>query len=241
MGWAYEPLPPTRSSDALRTDIRDLEAAYRAIRPDDTQRRDLLWCLAERNVELEASASNDGSGDAASSARAAAIQYYRVVVSDYPKAERADEVLYDLALEQRRTPDRESALATYRALLAAAPRSIYAPDAHFALGEALATRGSTDPTLLPAAIAEYGEVLKFNAPSTVHGRAWYAMARIHLCTGQVDKARHELDKTLDYVKTFSQFRQGPHADEMVHEAARLRNAAPAEARAGACPYRPSPD
>jgi tetratricopeptide (TPR) repeat protein len=150
-------------------------------------------------------------------------------------------VLFDLALEQRRTPDRESALATYRALLAGTPISHYAPDAHFALGEAFAARGAGDPTQWPQALAEYGEVLKLSGPDTVHGRAWYASGRIHLCAGEADKARSELQKAIDYVKAFPQLRQGPNPDEMVREAARLRDADPAQARAGACPYRPSTD
>lgn len=239
MGWSYEPLPPDQSSDALRADIRRMEDALHPMPRDDAQRRDLLWCLAERYVDLEGAALRDGSNDAAASARASAIQYYRSVIADYPGAQGVDEVLFDLALEQQRSQDRASALATYRALLAGSPSSHYAPDAHFALAEAAAAQGAADPAKLKEALAEYGAVLESQTPDTVHGRAWYALGRIHLCAGDTEEARHDFRKAVDYTKTFPQLRQGRDPDAMVRDATRLEGADPTRARVGSCPYRPS--
>ena len=224
------PKLPEGSREDTAARVRELESAV-ASAPSGRKRRDLLRCLAERNVELEASWSHDGQADRAAGARAAAIRYYRAVADDYPTYRRVDEVLFGLAWEQSQAKDAAGALDAYGQLLAKTPTSHYASRAHFALAESYAAAARAgDRDKRAQAVAEYEQVVNSGEPDTVHGPAWLGLARIHSEAGDFDRTVHELERAVDYAGTFAQLPQGGDSAAMVRQVADLLG--PACTRAG---------
>ena len=78
-------------------------------------------------------------------ARKKAIDYYTLIVNDYPNYPQLDEVLYYLAYEYEQANDLENARKVYYDLIKKAPQSKYIPNAYLAFGELFFNEAQGDP------------------------------------------------------------------------------------------------
>jgi len=101
----------------------DAVTEARAVKLSDANRRDVHWLLAESHAALEA---HDD-----------AIQYYRLIVRDFPDNAVAGDALYRLAYQLQDRGDFKEASQYYRQLAETFPTNRLAPQALFASGYCL--------------------------------------------------------------------------------------------------------
>jgi TolA-binding protein len=97
-----------------------------------------------------------------------AIHLYSALLKTYPKYERNDSVLYQLARAYELNAQPDKALATLDKLVASYPKSHYIDEAQFRRGELLFANKS-----YPAAQAAYEAVIKFGAASSFYNQSLY--------------------------------------------------------------------
>ena len=97
-----------------------------------------------------------------------AIHLYSALLKTYPKYERNDSVLYQLARAYELNAQPDKALATLDKLVASYPKSHYIDEAQFRRGELLFANKS-----YPTAQAAYEAVIKFGAASSFYNQSLY--------------------------------------------------------------------
>jgi TolA-binding protein len=220
------------------TAIQQLETLFAATPSNSPDRAKLMKRLADEYVELESSAfrrkieartqagevkQRDPRGSAAAlaeadkaekiegAARQAAIKYYGLLKTQYPRWCQmpssvdpaksqgcGDEVLYYLAYEHEQANQPDQARKAYLELVQGFPASRYVPSAYLAFGELFFNEAQGDPTRWGLAEQSYKEVVKYPAPENkVLGYARYKLAYVYWNKGDFAQALSELKKTID--------------------------------------------
>lgn len=210
----------------LVNEIQGIERLFETTRKNAPDRPQLARRLAEAYVELEAAAFRDkteaeikrdgfkkSNPQAAGqqqtqanqadgvmkAARKKAVQYYKVVVDEYPTYGQLDEVLYYLAYEYEQASDLKNARAVYYDLINKRPNSKYIPNAYLAFGELFFNEAQGDPSKWDLAAQAYSEVIKYPPPNNkVFGYAWYKLAYVFWNKGELEKALNAFKKTIEF-------------------------------------------
>jgi TolA-binding protein len=159
---------PPRGVDSTKTmesykRFLDLNAGDAALREEAMRRLGDLNLESSESERIERElATNEGL-------RATeAIHLYSALLKTYPKYERNDSVLYQLARAYELNAQPDKALAALDRLVAAYPNSRYIDEAQFRRGEILFANKS-----YPAAQAAYEAVIKFGAASGFYNQSLY--------------------------------------------------------------------
>lgn len=215
-----------RQRALLVTEIQGLERLFETTKKNAPDRPQLGRRLAEAYVELEAAAFRDkteaeikrdgfkksnpqaagqqqtqaNQADAVmKAARKKAIDYYSLIINDYPTYSQLDEVLYYLAYEYEQASDLKNARSVYYDLIKKRPDSKYIPNAYLAFGELFFNEAQGDPSKWDLAAQAYSEVIKYPAPNNkVFGYAWYKLAYVFWNKGELDKALNAFKKTIEF-------------------------------------------
>jgi TolA-binding protein len=216
-----------RQKALLVTEIAKLEQLFGTTSKNSPDRPQLARRLAEDYVELESSAFRDKTqaeidrdslkktnpaeagkkqataNDAEKTMKAArkkAVDYYTMVVNDYPNYPALDEVLYYLAYEYEQAQDNNNARRVYYDLIKKRPDSKYIPNAYLAFGELFFNEAQGDPSKWDTAGDAYKEVIKTppEKGNKVYGYAWYKLAYVHWNKGEYDLSMNAFKKTIDY-------------------------------------------
>src|SRR6202041_1954941 len=159
---------PPQNVDAAKTmdsykRFLDLNAGDAALRSEALRRLGDLNLESSESERIEHElATNEGL-------RATeAIHLYTALLKAYPKYERNDSVLYQLARAYELNAQPEKALATLDRLVASYPNSKYIDEAQFRRGEILFSNKS-----YPAAQTAYEAVIKFGSSSGFYNQSLY--------------------------------------------------------------------
>jgi len=159
---------PPRDVDSNKTmqsykRFLDLNAGDAALREEAMRRLGDLNLESSESERIEHElATNEGL-------RATeAIHLYTALLKAYPKYERNDSVLYQLARAYELNAQPDKALATLDRLVASYPNSKYIDEAQFRRGEILFSDKS-----YPAAQAAYEAVIKFGSSSGFYNQSLY--------------------------------------------------------------------
>ncbi len=221
-----------RQRALLVTEIQGLERLFETTAKNKPDRPQLARRLAEAYVELESAAFRDkvqaemkrdelkktnptaagqqqtqaNQADAVmKAARKKAIEYYHIIVKEYPNYGQLDEVLYYLAYEYEQANDLKNARAVYYDLIKKAPQSKYIPNAYLAFGELFFNEAQGDPSKWDLAAQAYTEVTKYPPPQNkVYGYAWYKLGYVFWNKGELDKALNAFKKTIDFGVAYPQ-------------------------------------
>ena len=215
-----------RQRALLVTEIQGLENLFETTAKNKPDRPQLARRLAEAYVELESAAFRDKvqaeikrdelkktnvnaagqqqtqanqAENVMKAARKKAIDYYHVIVNDYPNYSQLDEVLYYLAYEYEQANDLKNARSVYYDLIKKAPQSKYIPNAYLAFGELFYNEAQGDPSKWDLAAQAYTEVTKYPAPQNkVNGYAWYKLAYVFWNKGELEKSLNAFKKTIEF-------------------------------------------
>ncbi|MCL2776950.1 MAG: tetratricopeptide repeat protein [Polyangiaceae bacterium] len=221
-----------RQRALLVTEIQQTESLFRATRANSPDRPQLARRLAEQYVELESAAFRDKTeaeikrDDAKKrnpqqagqlqtnanqaeavmkAARRKAIDFYTIIIKDYPNYPNLDEVLYYLAYEYEQANDLKNARTAYYDLIKKRPDSKYIPHAYLAFGELFFNEAQGDPSKWDYAAQAYSEVIKYPPPNNrVYGYAWYKLAYVYWNKNELEKALNAFKKTIEFGSTFTQ-------------------------------------
>jgi tetratricopeptide (TPR) repeat protein len=248
--------PKVRS--LLVTEIQGLESLFASTPKNAPDRPKLMRRLAEGYVELESAAFRDKTENAIKAdeakrknpkavaglraesakankilvaARQAAIKYYTLLKSQYPKWCQStnasdpakstgctDEVLYYLAYEYEQAQQLDQARKVYFELIQNWPQSKYIPNAYLAFGELFFNEAQGDPSKWGLAEKSYLEVIKYPAPDNkVWGYAHYKLGYVYWNQGDFARAMSEFKKTIEYGTQYSQL---PNAAQLAIAARR---------------------
>lgn len=248
--------PKVRS--LLVTEIQGLESLFASTPKNAPDRPKLMRRLAEGYVELESAAFRDktenqikadeakrknpaqatnfknesGKADKIMvAARQAAIKYYTLLKSQYPKWCQStnasdpakstgctDEVLYYLAYEYEQAQQLDQARKVYFELIQNWPQSKFIPNAYLAFGELFFNEAQGDPSKWGLAEKSYLEVTKYPAPDNkVWGYAHYKLGYVYWNQGDFVKAMSEFKKTIEYGQQYAQL---PNAAQLAVAARR---------------------
>lgn len=248
--------PKVRS--LLVTEIQGLESLFASTPKNAPDRPKLMRRLAEGYVELESAAFRDKTenqikadeakrknpkatagfkNEAAKAdkilvaARQAAIKYYTLLKSQYPKWCQStnasdpakstgctDEVLYYLAYEYEQAQQLDQARKVYFELIQNWPQSKYIPNAYLAFGELFFNEAQGDPSKWALAEKSYLEVTKYPAPDNkVWGYAHYKLGYVYWNQGDFARAISEFKKTIEYGQQYAQL---PNAAQLAVAARR---------------------
>ncbi len=248
--------PKVRS--LLVTEIQGLESLFASTPKNAPDRPKLMRRLAEGYVELESAAFRDKTesgmkADEAKrknpkavaglkaeavkaekimvAARQAAIKYYTLLKSQYPKWCQStnasdpakstgctDEVLYYLAYEYEQAQQLDQARKVYFELIQNWPQSKFIPNAYLAFGELFFNEAQGDPSKWELAEKSYLEVIKYPAPDNkVWGYAHYKLGYVYWNKGDFARAMSEFKKTIEYGQQYSQL---PNAAQLAVSARR---------------------
>jgi TolA-binding protein len=187
------PDPPTgvdnnKTMDSYRRFL-DLNAGDAALRSEALRR------LADLNLESSESerierelATNEGL-------RATeAIHLYTALLKTYPKYERNDSVLYQLARAYELNAQPDKALASLDRLVTSYPNSHYIDEAQFRRGELLFSTKT-----YPAAQAAYEAVIKFGSASAFYNQSLYKHGWSLFKQGDSEKSLESFAGVLDSV------------------------------------------
>ena len=220
-----------RSRALLITEITGLERLYRQTPKSDKDRPQLVRRLAEGYVELESAANRDmveagikrdeakrkrqksaydKSKSEASKAKAIlkearknAIRYYRIMIRDYPKYSKIDEVLYYLAYEYEQANQLDKARRSYLELIEKKPDSKFVPYAYLAFGELFFNDAMADPSKWALAASAYSKVTEYPAPQNQkYGYARYKLAYVYWNSGKYSKAIREFGDVIEFGDKF---------------------------------------
>jgi TolA-binding protein len=123
-----------------------------------------------------------------------AIHLYTALLKAYPKYERNDSVLYQLARAYELNAQPDKALATLDRLVASYPNSKYLDEAQFRRGEILFADKS-----YPAAQAAYEAVIKFGPSSAFHNQSLYKHGWSLFKQGENERSLDSFADVLDSV------------------------------------------
>ncbi len=151
-----------------------------------------------------------------SAARQAAIKYYSLLKTQYPRWCQmpnaqdpaksqgcGDELLYYLAYEHEQEKKPDQARKVYLELVQGWPASRYVPSAYLAFGELFFEEAQGDPTRWSLAEQSYKEVIKYPAPENkVLGYARYKLAYVYWNKGDFAQAISELKKAIEFGTQF---------------------------------------
>lgn len=221
-----------RQRALLVTEIQQTERLFETTKKTAPDRPQLARRLAEEYVELESAAFRDkteaeikrddakkknpkaagqfqtNANQAAGvmkAARKKAIDYYALIVKDYPSYAQLDEVLYYLAYEYEQANDLKNARSVYFDLIKKRPNSKYIPNAYLAFGELFFNEAAGDPSKWDLAAQAYSEVIKYPPPNNkVFGYAWYKIAYVYWNKGELDKALNAFKKTIEFGVAYNQ-------------------------------------
>ncbi|WP_245677794.1 tetratricopeptide repeat protein [Chondromyces crocatus] len=248
--------PKVRS--LLVTEIQGLEGLFSSTPKNAPDRPKLMRRLAEGYVELESAAFRDKTENSIKAdeakrknpkaatgfktesdkadkilvaARQAAIKYYTLLKSQYPKwcqssnaADPAkstgctDEVLYYLAYEYEQAQQLDQARKVYFELIQNWPQSKFIPNAYLAFGELFFNEAQGDPSKWALAEKSYLEVTKYPAPDNkVWGYAHYKLGYVYWNQGDFPRSISEFKKTIEYGQQYSQL---PNAAQLAIAARR---------------------
>jgi len=174
-----------RARALVISDVQALESLFASMAKTAPDRPKLMRRLAERYVELSASAARDSArapdaaerakGDKiAVAARQSAIKYYKLLTQQYPlfcsttggsagvsDGGCADEALYYLALEHVRGDATHESRKTLLNLVQNWPQSLYIGQAYFLFGEMFRKEAASDPSKWALAEQSYAEAAKY--------------------------------------------------------------------------------
>jgi tetratricopeptide (TPR) repeat protein len=215
-----------RQRALLVTEIQGLERLFEGTKKNAPDRPQLGRRLAEAYVELESAAFRDKTeaeikrdnlkksnpqaagqqqtqaNQAAAvlkAARKKAIDYYTLIINEYPTYPALDEVLYYLAYEYEQAMDLKNARSVYYDLIKKRPDSKYIPNAYLAFGELFFNEAQGDPSKWDLAAQAYSEVIKYPPPNNkVYGYAWYKLGYVFWNKGEMDKALNAFKKTIEF-------------------------------------------
>ncbi|MGO8829996.1 MAG: tetratricopeptide repeat protein [Steroidobacteraceae bacterium] len=162
---------------------------------DEALREEAMRRLADLNLESSESeriarelATNEGL-------RATeAIHLYSALLKAYPKYERNDSVLYQLARAYELNAQQDKALASLDRLVANYPNSRYIDEAQFRRGELLFSMKA-----YPAAQAAYEAVIKMGATSAFYNQSLYKHGWALFKQGENDRSLESFAGVLDSV------------------------------------------
>ena len=123
-----------------------------------------------------------------------AIHLYTALLKTYPKYERNDSVLYQLARAYELNAQPDKALATLDRLVASYPSSKYIDEAQFRRGEILFAEKS-----YPAAQAAYEAVIKFGSTSGFYNQSLYKHGWSLFKQGENERSLDSFANVLDSV------------------------------------------
>ena len=123
-----------------------------------------------------------------------AIHLYTALLKTYPKYERNDSVLYQLARAYELNAQPDKALATLDRLVASYPNSQYIDEAQFRRGEILFANKS-----YPAAQAAYEAVIKFGPTSAFYNQSLYKHGWSLFKQGENERSLDSFADVLDSV------------------------------------------
>jgi len=216
--WALVPMSAAAANKAPAT-IKDLEGQQVDVSPDPPQgvdnnktmdsyrrfldlnagdaalREEALRRLADLNLESSESerierelATNEGL-------RATeAIHLYSALLKTYPKYERNDSVLYQLARAYELNAQPDKALASLDRLVTSYPNSHYIDEAQFRRGELLFSDKA-----YPSAQAAYEAVIKFGPASAFYNQSLYKHGWSLFKEGESDRSLESFAGVLDSV------------------------------------------
>lgn len=215
-----------RQRALLVTEIQGTERLFEQTKKNAPDRPQIGRRLAESYVELEAAAFRDKTeaeikrdeakkknpqqagqfqtnanqaDQVMKAARKKAIDYYTLIVNDYPNYQALDEVLYYLAYEYEQANDLKNARSVYYDLIKKRPDSKYIPNAYLAFGELFFNEAQGDPSKFDLAAQAYTEVIKYPPPNNkVYGYAWYKLAYVYWNKGELDKSLNAFKKTIEF-------------------------------------------
>ncbi|MFL0802490.1 MAG: tetratricopeptide repeat protein [Agarilytica sp.] len=136
--------PKKKSSSLTKKTQNDIRKAYRSYvegaSSNDTSRQKALTRLAQLELELSNSLTDDTDSDKPQSAAVQSslqrtITLLETTLRDYPKAKNNDKVLYQLAQAYDRAGQYEKSIDTLEVLAATFRRSFYYPEAQFRIAE----------------------------------------------------------------------------------------------------------
>lgn len=145
-----------RARALVVTELQGLSSLLAATPPTAPDRPAMLKRTGDGYFEL----ARQG-GQAATSARQAAIKHYSELNSSYPSFNQRDEVLYYLALSYEKGADYANARRCYYDVIKSYPQSKYIPYAYFAFGEIFRVESASDPSKFDLARQAYKEVMKY--------------------------------------------------------------------------------
>jgi tetratricopeptide (TPR) repeat protein len=234
-----------RQRALLVTEIQGLERLFETTAKNKPDRPQLARRGAEAYVELESAAFRDKvqaeikrdelkkTNPAAAgqqqtqanqaeqvmkAARKKAIDYYQIIVNEYPTYAGLDEVLYYLAYEYEQANDLANARRVYYDLIKKAPQSKYIPNAYLAFGELFFNEAQGDPSKWDLAAQAYQEVTKYPAPANkVYGYAWYKLGYVYWNKGDIPASLNAFKKTIEFGVVNSQL---PGASKLADSARR---------------------
>jgi cellulose synthase operon protein C len=187
------PAPPhdVDSSKTMQSYKRflDLNAGDAALREEAMRRLGDLNLESSESERIEHElATNEGL-------RATeAIHLYTALLKAYPKYERNDSVLYQLARAYELNAQPDKALATLDRLVASYPNSKYIDEAQFRRGEILFADKS-----YPAAQAAYEAVIKFGSTSGFYNQSLYKHGWSLFKQGENERSLDSFANVLDSV------------------------------------------
>jgi tetratricopeptide (TPR) repeat protein len=215
-----------RQRALLVTEIQGLERLFETTKKNAPDRPQLGRRMAEAYVELEAAAFRDKTeaeikrdnlkktnvaaagqqqtqanqaDQVMKAARKKAIDYYTLIVNDYPTYGQLDEVLYYLAYEYEQANDLKNARKVYYDLIKQRPDSKYIPNAYLAFGELFFNEAQGDPSKWDLAAQAYSEVIKYPPPNNkVYGYAFYKLGYVFWNKGELEKALNAFKKTIEF-------------------------------------------
>jgi TolA-binding protein len=123
-----------------------------------------------------------------------AIHLYSALLKTYPKYERNDSVLYQLARAYELNAQPDKALASLDRLVGSYPNSRYLDEAQFRRGEILFSDKS-----YPAAQAAYEAVIKFGAASAFYNQSLYKHGWSLFKQGESERSLDSFARVLDSV------------------------------------------
>jgi tetratricopeptide (TPR) repeat protein len=215
-----------RQRALLVTEIQGLESLFSSTKKNAPDRPQLGRRLAEAYVELEAAAFRDKTeaeikrdelkkknpqaagqqqtqanqaANVLKAARKKAIDYYTLIIKDYPTYAALDEVLYYLAYEYEQANDLKNARRVYYELIQKRPDSKYIPNAYLAFGELFFNEAQGDPSKWEHAAQAYEKVIGYPPPNNkVYGYAWYKLAYVFWNKGELEKSLNAFKKTIEF-------------------------------------------
>ena len=124
------------------------------------------------------------------------IRTFEVLVTDHPRYQRMDEVLFYLAFAYQDSQDMTNARRVYLTLIQRFPQSRFIPNAYLSFAEFFFEQGA-----MPEAQQFYQRVIDINTPENqVYGYALYKMAWVYFNLQRFDDSLQTFYRVVDYAR-----------------------------------------